>query len=166
VSFQKIFRSVVQIAVLSAVCASLSGCAAVGVALLGAGATAGATHHMGGVNARTFTEPFIRVELAALAALQRMGITVDSTEKIDDNVTLIKASTPARSIEVQIEVLTPQTTRIRSVAYQAGGLFVDGATGNEIISQTELGLVPVSNGNGMGNGNGNGRPKPVAKRGA
>src|SRR5262245_61641724 len=86
--------------VLSALCAALSGCVSVGVALLGAGATAGAAHHMGGVNSRTFTEPCAKVQLATVAALRRMGITVESTEQVDDNVTLIKASTPARNIEV------------------------------------------------------------------
>lgn len=157
---------VFRAAAVSTLCGALSGCAAVGVALLGAGATAGAAHHMGGVNFRTFTEPFVKVERAALAALQRMGITIESTEKVDDNTTLIRASTPARSIEVQLELLTPQTTRMKSVAYHAGGLLVDGATGSEIISQTEFSLTPAMNGNGHGKSNGNGKPKPLAKRGA
>jgi hypothetical protein len=147
----------------AAACALLQSCAAVGVALLGVGGTAGTSHHMGGVNYRTFTEPRGKVEVAAYAALKRMGIKVESTER-QETTTMIKASTEARIIEVEIEALTPQTTRVRSVAYQYGGLLTDGATGGEIIQQTEVALTPKAP--NKANGNGNPQPKPVAKRGA
>jgi|SRR5262245_32083160 len=149
---------------LGALCAALSGCAAIGVALIGAGATAGASHHISGINYRTFTEPLPKVESATHAALKRMGITIESTEKVE-NLTVIKAFTAARNIEVQLELLTPQATRMRSVAYQSGGIIVDAATGGEIISQTELALTYNGN-NGNGNNGNNAKQKPVAKRGA
>jgi Protein of unknown function (DUF3568) len=160
-------RVIGRAVVLSALCSTLSGCAALAVALVGAGATAGASYQLSGINYRTFTEPMKKVESAVHAALTRMGITVDSTELVE-NVTVIKASTPARSIELKLEPLTAQTTRMRSVAYE--GIVVDGATGNEIINQTEVTLVTngnghKTNGNGNGNGTGNGRQKTAAKRG-
>jgi Protein of unknown function (DUF3568) len=125
--------------VFSAIFIASAGCAAVGVALLGAGATAGAAHHINGINYRTFTRSLARTEAAAQAALNRMGIIVESTERAD-KLSVIKGSTPTLTIEVQLESLTAQSTRVRTVAYQHGGLMVDAATANEIIRQTEAAL--------------------------
>ena len=113
----------------------LSGCEPLSLALLGIGSSAGVSHHMNGVAYRTFTEPMPKVERAARLALKRMEIEIAETEKTDTGA-LIKAKTSTREIEIEIESITPSATRIRAVARKDGGLFVDGATATEIVSQT------------------------------
>lgn len=114
----------------------VSGCVAVGVTALGVGGGVGAAHQLGGISYKTFTEPLSRVKSATLTALKRMGIKVSSIEKTDSGET-IKASASDRDIEVELEALTPNTTRMRSVARKSGGFIVDSATGVEIIIQTD-----------------------------
>lgn len=123
-------------------CATLicaSGCTALGVTLLGLGASAGISHQMNGVNYRTFTEPLPRVKKAAMIALRRMAINVDSTKRMAGGE-VIKATAAERSIEIEFEALTPNTTRMRSVARKDGGVIMDSATAVEIIVQTEKAL--------------------------
>jgi len=126
---------------LIALCLSLSGCAAVATGLVSVGAGLGISHHISGTNYRTFTEPLLRVKNAALTALKRMAINVESTEKTKSGEVL-KASVGDRRIEVEIEALTPNATRMRSVAIYRGGLVLDAATGLEIVAQTEKALQP------------------------
>jgi len=92
---------------------------------------------MGGISYRTFTTPLPQVRSATLASLGRMGIKVDSREKSAEGET-IKASANGRSIEIEFDALTPNTTRMRTMV--RNGLFMDAATGAEIILQTEKGL--------------------------
>jgi len=118
----------------------LAGCAAVGLTLLGVGASLGASHELGGISYRTFTDTLPHVKRATMTALKRMGITVSKVEKIE-NGERIKATASDRDIEIELESLTPKTTRMRSVARKDGGLIVDSATGVEIIIQTEKALT-------------------------
>jgi hypothetical protein len=69
-----------------------------------------------------------------------MGITVEATSKIDQGKA-IRAVSNDREIEIELEMVSPKTTRIRTVAKQ-GVFFKDRATATEIIIQTEkvLGL--------------------------
>lgn len=67
-----------------------------------------------------------------------MGIKVESTEKTDSGE-LIKAKAADRSIEVELDALTPSITRMRAVA-RKNALLVDSATAVEIIAQTEKAL--------------------------
>ncbi|MBS0337273.1 MAG: DUF3568 family protein [Proteobacteria bacterium] len=113
----------------------LCGCEPLALTAFGVGASAGVQHTLSGVTYRTFTAPSPRVKAAALSALGRMGIKVDSTEKMAGGE-LIKASTPDRQIEVEIERISANTTRLRAVAKQPGLLY-DSATATEIILQTE-----------------------------
>jgi hypothetical protein len=71
------------------------------------------------------------------SALQQMEIKIDSTEKIE-NGERIKARAADRDIEIELESLSPKTTRMRSTA--RSGLFMDAATATEIIIQTEKAL--------------------------
>lgn len=119
---------------------SLVGCAAIGITMLGVGAGAGAAHQLGGISYKTFTEALPTVRRATLNALDRMAIKVASVEKLE-NGEVIKASAADRSIEIELESLTPRTTRMRSVARKDGGFIVDSATAVEIIIQTEKALV-------------------------
>jgi hypothetical protein len=122
----------------------LSGCAAVGLTLFGVGAGVSTgtavSYTLDGTAYRTFTASLPKVETAALAALNRMGITVKTKEATNKDKTeqgkLIYASGADRDIEVELEAISPKTTRIRTVAKQ-GTFFRDRATATEIILQTE-----------------------------
>jgi len=122
----------------------LNGCAAVGMTLfgVGAGVTTGTavSYTLDGVAYRTFAVPLPQVEKATRAALDRMGIAVGATAKIDQGKS-IKATTADREIEIELEMVSSKTTRMRTVAKQ-GFFFKDRATATEIIIQTEkvLGL--------------------------
>jgi hypothetical protein len=115
-----------------------SGCASLAVALVGAGASAltGVTlsHTLEGTATRTFTAPLANVEKATRAALNRMGIKVDATAETEQGKAL-RAFADNREIEIELERINAQTTRVRTVAKQ--GLFLrDRATADEIIHQT------------------------------
>ena len=72
-----------------------------------------------------------------MTALQRMAINVTGSSKTEGS-DRIKATANNREIEVELEPLTPNTTRMRVVA--KSGLFYDSATATEIILQTEKAL--------------------------
>jgi len=112
----------------------------VGATLAGAGAGIAATHQLNGIHYKTFTEPLPTVEKATMAALKRMAIEVGSTERTT-NGRIISAKASDRNIEIELESLTPKTTRMRSVARKNGGIIVDSATGVQIIIQTEKALA-------------------------
>lgn len=122
-------------ALVALVASLLCGCEPMALTAFGVGASAGVQHTLSGVTYRTFTAPSPRVKAAALNALSRMGIKVDSTEKMAGGE-LIKASTPERRIEIEIERISANTTRLRAVAKQPGLLY-DSATATEILLQTE-----------------------------
>jgi len=75
-----------------------------------------------------------KVKGATMTALNKMGIKVASTSKAE-GTEVIKATATDRDIEVELEPLSPNTTRMRTVAKK--GLFYDSATATEIILQTE-----------------------------
>lgn len=114
----------------------LSGCIPLTIAA-GVGASAGVTHTMGGITYRTFTAPLSKVRSATMTALNRMGINSAKTSKEEGNEK-IEASASGREIEIQLERLSPNTTRMRTVA--RNGFFYDSATATEIILQTERAL--------------------------
>jgi Protein of unknown function (DUF3568) len=118
-----------------AVVFGLSGCAAVGLTALGVGGAVGINHQLGGIVYKTFTEPLAKVRRASLTALKQMEITVQGVEKTETGE-VIKAAASNRAIEIQLEALTPKTTRMRVTA-DSDGLFKDSATATEIILQTE-----------------------------
>lgn len=115
----------------------LAGCEAAALTALGVGASAGVSHTLSGITYRTFAEPLPKVKAASLKALQRMQIKVAGTSRIE-NGEQIKARAADRDIEIELEALSPNTTRMRVVASQ--GLLKDSATATEIIMQTERSL--------------------------
>lgn len=115
-------------------CVMLAGCDPISLTALGVGASTGVSHTLSGIVYRTFTEPMPRVKGAAYKALARMQIKVKSVDKIDDGEE-IKATAIDRDISIELEALTPNTTRMRVTA--TNGLFRDSATATEIIMQTE-----------------------------
>lgn len=120
----------------------LNGCAAIGLTLfgVGAGVTTGTAvaYTLDGIAYRTFTASLPEVRMATLIALNRMGITVEARERTGQGE-LVKASAADRQIEIELEAITPKTTRMRTVAKQ-GVFFKDRVTATEIIVQTETAL--------------------------
>lgn len=116
----------------------LPACTPLSVTLAGVGASLGLSHQMDGLAAKTFTAPLSKTKKASLAALRHMGIKVDSVEKTEKGE-VIKARTTDRNIEVELDALTSNMTRMRAVA-RKDTLLVDGATAEEIIAQTAKAL--------------------------
>ncbi len=112
----------------------LPGCQSVALTSLGIGGSTGVNHAMNGISYRTFSMPTARLKKATMTALNRMQIKVESTRKEEDSE-IIVAKTANRNIEIAMESLSPNTTRMRAVAKD--GLFYDSATAAEIIYQTE-----------------------------
>jgi hypothetical protein len=113
-------------------------CDPLSLTMLGVGAGAGVAHQMGGYASKTFTDDLNRVKKATVLALNRMAIKVEATEK-NGTSELIKATAADRKIEIELEALTPKTTRVSAVA-RRDALTVDSATAVEIITQTERAL--------------------------
>jgi len=121
---------------------AVSGCAAVALTAAAVGGGVAANHQLGGIAYRTFTAPLPRVRSGVMSALKRMGIKVDGTEKIEYGERLI-GKAGDRNIEIELEALTPNTTRMRVVAKKDGGAVVDSSTAVEIIAQTEKSIGTI-----------------------
>lgn len=120
---------------LVALASALSACEPLAVTAFGVGASTAVGHTLTGVTYRTFTAPMARVQSASVGALHKMGIKVARTEKNGDTL-ILKATARAREIDVELEPLTSNTTRMRVTA-RNGGILYDSATATEIILQTE-----------------------------
>lgn len=130
--FHRPFLNLVVLAMAGTV--SLAGCESMALTAFGVGSSAGVSHTLNGYAYRTFTAPEARIKVATLAALQRMSIKVSGSRKTKGGE-IILAKAENRDIEVELESLSPNTTRMRAVAH--AGLLNDSATALEIISQTE-----------------------------
>jgi uncharacterized protein DUF3568 len=119
-----------------AAAACVSGCAAVALTAVGVGMATGVSHTLGGIVYKTFAAPQPKVKRSTMAALGRMQIKLVDTKQ-DGNKEVIRARAADRDIEVEIESLTPNTTRVTVTAVKDGGLIRDAATATEIILQTE-----------------------------
>ncbi len=121
----------------------LTACAAAVTTAAGIGGSQALSHTVNGITYRTFTATAPAVKTAAINALGRMKIKVVSDGKPDkNNLCTIMAKANGRNIEVQIEPISDNTTRMRVVA-KSGGIFYDSATADEIIQQTKLRLKQV-----------------------
>jgi hypothetical protein len=115
---------------------SLAGCDPFSLTAMGVGGGAAVSHTLGGITYRTFTLPSATVRNASLVALQRMGIKVGSTAKVENGAEVLKATAIDRDIEITFEPLSASSTRMKVVA-RNGRIFFDSATATEIILQTE-----------------------------
>jgi len=121
----------------------LQGCAAAALSVVGAGAGVGmgtgVTHELNGISYKTFAIPIAGVHHATRATLARlaMPITADAATNEGWNVS---ASAAGRTIDIELERLTPRTTRMRVVANKGGLFGKDSATSTEIILQTAQAL--------------------------
>jgi len=126
----------VWLGVLVCSCFALNGCVAVGLTALGVGMATGVSHQLSGMVYKTFTTPQAQVKRAAIGAMHRMQIKVVKNERSGSTET-IHGKAGDRDIEVQLEALTPNTTRMLVTAKQDGGILRDSATATEVILQTE-----------------------------
>jgi hypothetical protein len=118
--------------------AFLAGCEPMAVTLAGVGTATGVNHALGGVVYKTFTEPMPKVNRGAHAALDRMAIKVESSS-MHEGTRVITATAHDRKIEIELEPISPNTTRMRAVARKPWG-FWDSATATEIILETDKSL--------------------------
>src|SRR5438045_6422274 len=110
----------------------LGGCVAVGLTALGVGMATGVSHTLSGIVYKTFAAPQAQVETATRGALHRMQIRVLEAKR-EGSTRTIKAKAGDRDIEVELEALTPSTTRMSVTAKKDGGILRDGATATEVI---------------------------------
>jgi hypothetical protein len=96
----------------------------------------GVSHTLGGMVYKTFTAPQAHVKRATLGALNRMQVKVVQSKR-EGSTERILARAGDRDIEVELEALTPNTTRMLVTARKDGGILRDGATATEVILQTE-----------------------------
>jgi hypothetical protein len=118
-------------------CATLGACAPLMMSAVSAGGSKAVSHTLDGVSYRTFTAPLPRVKEASLSALKRMGAQSPSAAKSDHGET-ITAKATERDIEIKLESLMPNATRMRVTA--SNGLYRDTATSAEIVAQIEKAL--------------------------
>lgn len=134
---------IAHIFVAAALALWLQGCAAIGLAVVGVGAGAGVgagvDHTLNGIVYKTFSAPLNNVRFAALKTFDRMGMPLTADEKIDTGWKL-SATAADRTIDVELQKLTDNTTRMRVVANQGQIFFKDASTATEIITQTALTL--------------------------
>ena len=121
---------------------SLGGCAAVALTALGVGMATGVSHTLSGMVYKTFTTPQAQVERATYGALNRMQVKVTDAKRNGSNKTIL-AKAGDRRIEIELEALTPNTTRMAVTATKDGGILRDGATATEVILQTEKIVGPT-----------------------
>jgi Protein of unknown function (DUF3568) len=132
-----------QIMAMVLVGACLQGCAAAAVSVAeagaGAGLTSGLEQSLSGIVYKTFTAPLNNVRFATLKTLDRMRMPVTVDEKTDSGW-LVTATAQNRTIDIELERVTAEVTRMRVVANKGAILFKDGSTAAEIILQTAQSL--------------------------
>ena len=131
-----VVRNVGRLTAAALLCLLLEGCAAVALTAVGVGMATGVSHTLGGIVYKTFAAPQPKVRKSTVAALARMQIRIVEARQ-DGSKEMIKARASDRDIEVEIESLTPNTTRVAVTAVKDGGVIRDAATATEIILQTE-----------------------------
>jgi hypothetical protein len=122
-----------RVLILAACTALLQGCA---VALIGAGGAAGVAgaDYMQTAD-RTFTAPLEQVRTAANQALGRMDLrpTEDTTTAEGRHIV---AKAKDRTIDINLENVTYNTTRMTVEVKTYSGVLRDGATANAVVQKT------------------------------
>jgi hypothetical protein len=144
-------RVPIALALMLSLSLSLSGCAGAGLAVASAGAGVamgtGVDYTLNGIAFKTFTAPLDDVKVATRSGLENMGIEIAKDEapaKPEDKGWHFEAIANNREVTIDLQSLTPKTTRIRVVA-EDGIFFKDKATEAEIIFQTADALDHPSN---------------------
>src|SRR5262245_1123773 len=94
---------------------ALAACNPFAATAIGVGASAGIQHTVSGIAYRTFSAPLPNVRAAVRDALDHMQIRIGSTYKIDNGVRF-RARASDIEIEIDLESLTGNATRMRSTA--------------------------------------------------
>lgn len=102
----------------------------------------GVSHTLGGMVYKTFTASHAQVKKATYGAMARMQVKVVEAKR-EGSIERILARAGDRDIEVELESLTPNTTRMKVTAKKDGGILRDGATATEVILQTEKIVGPT-----------------------
>lgn len=121
-------------AVLLAATAVLPGCAAVALSAVGPAAEFGIENATSGTTAKTYTASLHELRLAALKSLSRMEMDV-TADGGDETEWEIEAEAADSTIEVELESLTPKTTRVEVSAGDGLPFFRDDATAQEVVAQ-------------------------------
>jgi hypothetical protein len=83
---------------------------------------------------KTFTAPRTMVKTSVLAALREMEFPIESQETLEEGGERIIARVEGREVEVELESITPKTTKVK-VVVREGWFWKDRATAEEIIEQ-------------------------------
>jgi hypothetical protein len=122
-------------ALAAATAMALFGCAPIALTAGSIAGSAGVNHTMSGIAYKTFTTPMKNLRVATLKTLNRMEMKVVQDGKSEEGWQ-IAATAADRKIGIELEELTPATTRMRVVTNKGDFFFMDGATSTEIILQT------------------------------
>jgi hypothetical protein len=115
---------------------SLTGC----LPIASVGGSAAISHASSGIVYKTFTAPTKRVRVATIHALARMNIKLISDKMIEDGkIRQVTAKSDKRSIEIELEQISSNSTRMRVTA-KSSFFSYDSATAEEIIAQTKKSL--------------------------
>ena len=121
---------------------SLSSCAAIGVSLLGAGASMmadqGVGHITGSRVEKTFPMPLEGVRAATIQSVSQMDLTIDSVDRTELGY-LITGRAPNRRVEIELEWISDRVTRMQ-VDVKRSFFQRDRATATAIVEQTESAL--------------------------
>ena len=109
-----------------------TGCAAVALTAGGLAAGSGINHTLSGISYKTFNNPLDELRGATLATLAQMDMAVEYDEASEEGWE-ITATAIERTIEIELERLTTQATRMRVVTHEGEIFFKDSATSTEII---------------------------------
>lgn len=117
----------------------LQGCAAVALTAGGIAAGVGANYTLSGIAYKTVVAPLPATRLATLKTLNRMEMNISQDEKTDEGWQ-ITADAEDRKVDIELEKVTPNTTRMRVTVDKGIAFFKDRATATEIIAQSVLRL--------------------------
>jgi hypothetical protein len=130
---------IIRTIALSAAILLLQGCAAVALTAGGIAAATGVNHTLSGIAYKTVIAPVPNLRLATLKTLNRMEVDIRRDEETTDGW-LIAGDAHDRDINIQLERLTPTTTRMRVTVNRKYKLIKDQATATEIIAQSVMRL--------------------------
>ena len=125
----------IHISTLMASVLLLQGCAAAALTAGGIAAGVGVNHTLRGIAYKTVVAPLPNTRLATLKTLNRMEVDIKKDEETEQGW-LITANAADRDINIQLERLTPTTTRMRVTVNKDNSLLKDRATATEIIAQS------------------------------
>lgn len=117
----------------------LQGCAAVALTAGGIAAGVGANYTLSGIAYKTVVAPLGATRLATLKTLNRMEMNIIQDNKTDEGWQ-VTADAEDRKVDIDLEKVTPSTTRMRVTVDKGIAFFKDRATATEIIAQSVLRL--------------------------